>query len=313
MISVIVTVYNGEKHIERCLNSICNQTINDFELIVVNDGSHDSSLNLIHAFEDKVEKMKVISISNSGVSHARNTGIDAASGEYLYFVDCDDWLEKDALARMLAMQDDAQLLVFSYYKDAEMVATDKPSTWMERKTAVDGLLDDPCIKGYVWNKLFLTDLVKSHQIQFDETITFCEDLKFCLEYMLCCERIKWCHMAAYHYCTNEISVTSSYYSHKKLSAIKALDDCITMLVQNGCDDQSILKYKTYHNNMVISLLMYGKQTSKITKDEQTMLQQQLRKYPMKDIQTMRIKVSTYIGRISVTLLYAMWRMIERNR
>ena len=97
LISIIVPVYNAEKTIKKCIDSILAQTYRNFELILINDGSRDSSLNILKEYENTDERIVVISQENSGVSVARNKGIDSARGDYIIFVDSDDYISENAL------------------------------------------------------------------------------------------------------------------------------------------------------------------------------------------------------------------------
>ena len=99
-VSVIVPVYNVEKYLERCLDSLINQTLKDIEIIAVNDGSTDNSLEILNKYAEKDTRIKVINKKNEGVSVARNIGIDESEGEYLTFVDSDDWIDKEMLYDM---------------------------------------------------------------------------------------------------------------------------------------------------------------------------------------------------------------------
>ena len=94
-VSVIVPVYNVEQYLSDCLESICRQTLKGIEIIVVNDGSTDNSLSIIESFQQKYSNMKLINKKNGGLSSARNAGIDMAVGEYLFFVDSDDFIDLD--------------------------------------------------------------------------------------------------------------------------------------------------------------------------------------------------------------------------
>jgi glycosyltransferase involved in cell wall biosynthesis len=100
-VSIIVPVYNTEKYLKKCLDSLVNQTLEDIEIIAINDGSKDNSLSILRDYEVKYKnKFKVIDSINQGVGKARNLGIEDSSGEYIWFVDSDDWLEKDAVEKM---------------------------------------------------------------------------------------------------------------------------------------------------------------------------------------------------------------------
>ena len=100
LISIIIPIYNNEKFISRCLDSIINQTYKKIEIIIVNDGSTDKSLDVISKYEKKDNRIKVINKKNEGVSIARNIGIESSKGDYITFVDADDWLELDAIEKL---------------------------------------------------------------------------------------------------------------------------------------------------------------------------------------------------------------------
>ena len=95
LITVIINVYNGEKYIKKCLDSIINQTYKNLEILIINDGSTDNTLNICKTYKDK--RIKIITTKNQGLSLSRNTGIDNAKGEYLYFTDADDYIELDTI------------------------------------------------------------------------------------------------------------------------------------------------------------------------------------------------------------------------
>ena len=97
MISVIIPVYNAEQYIKRCLNSVLNQTFNDYEIIMVNDGSTDGSLEILKKYESQNSKLKVITQKNLKAAAARNSGLKYASGEYIAFIDADDYVHNDYL------------------------------------------------------------------------------------------------------------------------------------------------------------------------------------------------------------------------
>ncbi len=94
-VSVIVPVYNVEKYLEECIESLINQTLTDIEIICINDGSTDNSLKILEELQKKDNRIKIINQKNSGVSSARNNGIENATGEYIGFVDSDDWIDSD--------------------------------------------------------------------------------------------------------------------------------------------------------------------------------------------------------------------------
>ena len=120
LLSIIIPVYNVEQFIEECLDSVCTQSFADWEAICVNDGSTDCSLTLLQEFASRDSRIHVVSQSNAGLSAARNTGLRAASGEYILFLDSDDWLEKDALERLASQLNGEDMVCFTgrrYFED----------------------------------------------------------------------------------------------------------------------------------------------------------------------------------------------------
>lgn len=116
-VSIVIPVYNAELYISRCLDSIINQTYTDLEIICVNDGSKDNSLQILKKYQEKDERIFVIDKENAGVSEARNDAIKRSSGQYITFVDSDDWLEKDAIELMYKalIENNADVVRSNYY------------------------------------------------------------------------------------------------------------------------------------------------------------------------------------------------------
>ena len=119
-VSIIIPVYNTEKFLERCLNSVLNQTLRDIEIIVVNDGSKDNSLEIIKRFIQIDDRIILIDKENEGLTKTRNRGLEIASGKYIYNLDSDDYLEEDTMFEELynkCEKDNLDMVVFDYYND----------------------------------------------------------------------------------------------------------------------------------------------------------------------------------------------------
>ena len=112
-VSIVVPIYNSEKELPRCIDSILNQTFSDFELILINDGSKDGSLNILKEYEQKDKRVTVIDNENNGVSETRNIGIRRSSGDYIAFVDSDDYIESDMVEALVESveQQNADLVI----------------------------------------------------------------------------------------------------------------------------------------------------------------------------------------------------------
>ncbi len=317
MISAVLTVYNGEKYLERCLNSLKNQTNNDFELIVIDDGSTDNSLQIEKNFQGLIKNYKIYSGRHKGVSAARNIGISNSKGEYITFIDYDDWLEPNAVDIWEeSLNSNTELQIFSFYRNDSYDGKTQIKTQIKSMTqnqAVLELLNNPHIKGYVWNKLFCVSVIQEHSLRFDENIKFCEDLKFCTDYILRCNSIRYIEHPFYHYCTSQGAITSRAFSVDKLTALEALEDIISNLSDNieGISSLVIKQYKDFYYNMLISLIVYGKDCNQLTSDIEEELKKKLFIYNINEISSFRIGISVVLGRISISALFFLWKWLKK--
>lgn len=166
MISIIVPVYNIEKYIERCILSILAQTYTDFELLLINDGSTDSSLEICNKWEQKDQRIRLFSQKNSGVSSARNLGLDVALGEYICFIDGDDWIAPDCLEKMIIhMTENVDVIVCEHQKITENgVLIDKPSEKLNffgkrsQSEALHDIYHNQFYPRIIWGKLYRKEL-----------------------------------------------------------------------------------------------------------------------------------------------------------
>ena len=158
MISVIVPVYNIEKYIEHCILSILNQTYSDFELLLINDGSTDSSYEICKKWEDSDTRIKVISKPNGGVSSARNLGLDIASGEYLFFIDGDDRLTPDCFEKLMQHMTPDVDFVSAEYQEVADEGFSVPINASEHKN-FEGILTQKEIIHDCYNFKFYTKVV----------------------------------------------------------------------------------------------------------------------------------------------------------
>lgn len=218
LISVIIPAYNVEEYIRECLDSVVNQTFEDIEIICVNDGSTDSSLDILNEYAANDSRITVITQENKGLSGARNTGLRNASGEYVYFIDSDDYLELDALARLygLAQENDLDLILFKLINFDD----DTKETFHTRYYDMDYLeefagkvFSHTEIPDYIYKipvsipgKFFKADLIRD--MEFIEGIIF-EDNMFFIESLFKAERIYFCNEYLYCRRVRQDSITTS--------------------------------------------------------------------------------------------------------
>lgn len=236
LVSVIIPVYNCEKALDRCIQSVINQSYRELEIILIDDGSTDRSYSIMKKYEQQYSFVHVYHQENLGVSNARNLGIEKSNGDYLYFCDGDDYVVIDAIKTLVStmINSESDIVVSGYYRvlDAEknMVQMEKNKFNDEMCTTelIDLILNTTVVAGYLWNKLFKKSLI-SNTIRFNQKIAIGEDLLFCIEYVTRCNKGKVIDRCLYNYCINNGSVTNSQYSEKNLSYIKALDGVYKIL------------------------------------------------------------------------------------
>ena len=175
LISVIVPVYNVEKYLEKCVDSIINQTYKNLEIILVDDGATDNSGKMCDEFAKKDSRIKVIHKENGGLSDARNFGLDVATGKYIQFIDSDDYIDEDMLELLYnnIKKYNAEISMCSHYILTEEECTAEGTNTLDIYNRVDILKEvllDEKVRSYAWNKLFLRDLFK--EIRFPKGRVF---------------------------------------------------------------------------------------------------------------------------------------------
>lgn len=207
-ISIIVPIYNAEKYLERCINSILVQTFTDFELILINDGSTDQSAEIMDQYARKDPRVVAIHQKNSGVSAARNTGIRAAKGKYIGFVDADDTVEPMMYQKLYESieHECADIAMVGWSKiifgQKELVPIFKKNNGyrvLEREKLLEKIFDEneQAIIATVWNKLINAELVK--QIPFNAEIAYGEDTWYSYQLIMNSKKIVCINEALYNY------------------------------------------------------------------------------------------------------------------
>ncbi|MBP5615770.1 MAG: glycosyltransferase family 2 protein [Alphaproteobacteria bacterium] len=230
-ISVIMPVYNVEKYLERCLSSICHQTYQNIEIICIDDGSTDKSLEILKQFQDRDERIKIISQQNGGVSKARNKGLSEATGSYIYFMDSDDALHPQTFEICLhfALKHQAELVCFGFKpSDGHLLETSPVDISALKSYDTDNPLFRCLQSGpfripfNVWTKFYAAELLKN--TRFVENIYF-EDAPHTIEMLLKHPKTVIIDANLYFYTKNLSSI-----SHQK-ATLKSLQDYRTGMLQ----------------------------------------------------------------------------------
>lgn len=255
-VSIIVPIYNVEKTLARCLDSILAQTYKDIELICINDGSTDNSLKIITEYEKLDTRITVKNKKNDGLSNARNDGINLAKGDYIFFLDSDDYIEKNMIEELVKNIEENDMLVCEHYEenneDIKKVELPKDIKEIYQKEEIKNILIEKYITyvdrnfekitnimGSVWKCLFKTCIIKENNICFLKESEPTEDLCFVIKYMLKCNSIKMYKKAFYHYVVNNNSITHGY----KEDIIKKLNNATNCIEQIILDNNLIDCYK----------------------------------------------------------------------
>lgn len=211
-LSIIVPVYNVEKYIERCIDSILSQSYIDFEVILIDDGSPDQCGAIIDAYARKDHRVVSIHQKNKGVSTARNAGLRVAKGEYIGFIDPDDWIEPDMYSILLSKMETnhCDIASCSWIESDEngkekSYFPDLPSKVMSREEYMGHLFDmPPTISGSVWSKVVRKTIISCN---FPENYSICEDNFFIAQCCVNCKTAVYVNQPLYHFFQRQESAT----------------------------------------------------------------------------------------------------------
>lgn len=248
LISIIIPVYNVEKYIEKCLTSIMNQTYKNIEIIIINDGSTDKSLNVLKKVSCHDNRINIIDIENNGVSNARNLGIENSNGKYLIFVDSDDWVETNYVELLVkhVKEYNAEIASCSYDNSetkVNKIISNSIEIVSEKKELYNYLLLNENFSGYLWNKIFDAEIIRHHNIKFDKELHINEDLVFICEYLKYTKYAVLIKDKLYHYIIRKNSALNTHLSIKQISKIKALSIIIEFYKKYDEDDLPVLYYE----------------------------------------------------------------------
>lgn len=232
MISVILNVYNGGKYVEQCAASVLAQTYQDFELLIVDDGSTDKTATIIDKLASNHSGIRVFHTENKGISGSRRYALRQVKGDYMISLDCDDWIEPTFLERLYTAikEQKADLAICEYVEEREDGS--HPISIQEQKNVAEYTRD--LIHGrtwcVIWNKLVKTSIVRENGIDFLEGLRYWEDVPFSVSYSLYCNKIAWVHEPLYHYIkTNAGSLTATEgvninFNTARVQSIQIIDE-----------------------------------------------------------------------------------------
>ena len=227
-VSIIVSVYNAEGTIGRCIDSILNQTYREYEAIILDDGSTDASGKICDEYAKKDSRIRVVHKENTGVSDTRNQGIAMARGEFLQFLDSDDWITPEATALFVhtAVEYQCDMVISDFYRVVGERVSQKGAIeedgLMDRAAYAEYMMQKPAdfYYGVLWNKLYKKSVIEKYRITMDETISWCEDFMFNLEYMRHIRNVYAVKVPLYYYVKTKGSLATQGNNMKKTIQMK---------------------------------------------------------------------------------------------
>lgn len=270
-LSIIVPVYNVEKYLPKCLESLIKQTLKDIEIICVNDGSMDNSLAILKEFASRDSRIRIIDNQHQGVAKTRNTGIEQSTGEYIGFVDSDDYIDIDFFEKLYnsATKSNSDIAIASILKHKNFfniynAKYTKEETAITIQDKIKLCEDKKHFFFYAWNKIYHSGVIKENNIKFSEGQIY-EDVMFAIKALYYSNKIISVYGTKYHYIEHENSLTKykDKTGEKEHDLIKAYSE-----LQEFCNSKNIeiperLNYYTKENFGFILNLYKGKYQSKI--------------------------------------------------
>lgn len=236
-VSIIVPVYNVVEYLPKCIESIIKQIEQNWELILIDDGSNDGSSNICDEYALKDIRINVVHKCNEGVSLARNVGIELAKGKYICFVDSDDWVEEDYLSSMLKYVQNEYTLIYGNLKhDYNSKLLDRIAFNYKDGDVINEVSYGNAIvhykileNGYPFSKLFSKVIIDKFNLRFDVSISYHEDHLFVLNYLIHTERIILSAKASYHYMHRDNVISLSKKKHPVQNMILASSKLISII------------------------------------------------------------------------------------
>ena len=207
LVSIIVPVYNAERTLNRCIDSVLHQEYKNVELVLVNDGSTDRSGEICRTYAAEDPRVRLIAKGNTGVSDSRNRGLEAAGGEYIQFLDSDDWITPDATRLLVgcAQRSQCDLVVADFYRVVGDKLAHKGSIQenaiLTLQEYAEYMMESPAdfYYGVLWNKLYRNQIIQKTGLRMDTEISWCEDFLFNLEYLRHVKTVQAIQAPVYYY------------------------------------------------------------------------------------------------------------------
>lgn len=321
-VSVIIPVYNVEKYFDKCMESVFNQTYTDLEIILVDDGSKDNSGKMCDEFALRDKRVKVIHKENGGVSSARNVALGVMTGEYVTFIDSDDFIERNHIEQLMARSEDdgvdlcitGHSSIYETNNETIVQNVNGKAVKLNRNLTIELMFSAHYFCGFLWNKLYSAKIIRENGIRFCDEISIAEDLLFNCQYALNIRDSFYNPSPTYNYIQRTNSATNKQsVSAKKLSAFKAYNLIIDLLKEqypNVCDNIKATMY-----NMSLHYLTGYYNTNDDDKETLKLLKGNVKKYFKYYIKSKNYRLSHKVIRATAIIspkLYCFLRKIVKK-
>lgn len=313
-VSIIVPVYNSEKYLERCVESVIGQTYTCWELILINDGSTDDSKKICEHYEKIDNRISLINQKNMGVSSARNSGIKHITGEYAFFLDSDDFIERKLLEKAITVaQRGCDLVIFGAkhcYESGKILSINIPNElkYINGREQIIKNLD--VYRGVLWNKIVKSSLIKENDLYFDINLKASEDMYMLVQLLNYGSEFEYIDEELYNYAVRENSITRDDTPDKLLeytkNAIVGIEKCNQYVNENIPNCENILESTIIR--LLIENLVGMTKYDIASRNDYLQIIKYLDKYKNSKYCTNYIKIYIILVKINPQLFKLVWKM-----
>ncbi|MBB6624108.1 glycosyltransferase family 2 protein [Clostridium gasigenes] len=320
-ISFVVAVFNTESYLDKCLQSLINQTLREIEIIVVNDGSTDNSLSIIEKYKKLDNRIKIINKKNGGLSEARNYGIKVATGEYISLIDSDDWIELDLAEKTYRKlkETKSDMCIFGiryiYSNNKEINKGFYPivSKVLSNIDTLDLMFRSKGFKCHAVNKICKADIVKKCEYPVGKVF---EDVATTYKLIYLCENICFLEDKLYNYLQGRIdSILNSNFRSEKLYIIDTMDEINKFLIEKNVREELEESFNCFYLENLIGLInMYSLTGESAQENSYIKLNKLIRNVKIKDVikntLDIEIKIKIILAKINMCCYTKLFRWLK---
>ena len=217
LVTILLPVYNVEAFLPQCMDSLIHQTYTNLQIVLIDDGSRDCSWQVMQEYAKKDSRIEIYHQDNRGVAATRNHLLEKVKGDYVLFVDSDDWVELHMVEFLVTknLKNDADVAICSHVINDSPVSSCYDEQLLDQETVIKKFLFHKELKGSLWNKLVKTNLL--HKLTFNPYISYGEDALFCWHFFQNAQKIVMTNRKLYHYRMNNTSISHQSFGNKKLT------------------------------------------------------------------------------------------------